>query len=318
MTRRRSKPSQQHVLLGKRELSDPKRLQQVLVKREIDSRPHRAAGSFDFPVSAVGSTTDGRITLYYDPSTGAEGLALAQAILPQLQQLLVDDDVLFGVTAPCGNVLLVALDGQTDGSAGAYHYGCDFTTGGDWYEDVALGDVPLTFGLVQAEVVESYMGLQGKGWDCGASNGEALSRFLAESVSGGPQGALVDFSTGPAWYTAGMPDFISTTDPTDQNAISTGCAIVYLYWLVSRGLTPAQIVQAGCPDGTLASNYQALGLGPDAWADFSAAAGALASIDGDDPWGASAPPPPPPPPPGNVLVPGTWRLQSGSYTFIVP
>jgi len=56
--------------------------------------------------------------------------------------------------------------------------------------------------------------------------------------------------------------------------------------MMSRGFTAAQITQAGCPDGTLASNYTALGAGANAWADFSAAVNALpGGVTSDNSWG---------------------------------
>jgi hypothetical protein len=71
------------------------------------------------------------------------------------------------------------------------------------------------------------------------------------------------------------------------------------------GHAPAAIIAAGCPDGSLESNYQALTGKTTAWADFVAAVNALGSaISTDDPWPASKPPPPPPPPPpgGEVVT----------------
>ena len=75
---------------------------------------------------------------------------------------------------------------------------------------------------------------------------------------------------------AGRPNWIDATESTDQDALSTGGGIVYLYWMMSKGHTAAQITQAGCPDGSLASNYTALNGGTNAWWDFSAAVAGLA------------------------------------------
>jgi hypothetical protein len=151
-----------------------------------------------------------------------------------------------------------------------------------------LGNPDLTNGLVVAELTESFMGAQNQGWDCGGSNGEALSRYLAELLSGGPQGVLAGFATGPAWDQAGRPNWIHATEPTDLDAVSIGCGSVYLYWMLSRGVSAARVTQAGCSDGTLASNYQALTGASTAWADFSAAVASLhGAITSDDPWGTS-------------------------------
>ena len=61
----------------------------------------------------------------------------------------------------------------------------------------------MTNGLIVAELTECFMGAQNQGWDCGGSNGETLSRFLAELESGGPAGALAAFATGPTWTAPG-------------------------------------------------------------------------------------------------------------------
>src|SRR5258708_39363914 len=119
------------------------------------------------------------------------------------------------------------------------------------------------------------MGGKKKGWDCGGSNGEALSRFLAELESGGPQGALAGFSTGPLWDRAGRPNWIDATEPTDQNGASIGCGIVYLYWMMTQGFAAARITQAGSPDATLASNYAGLPGRRRPWSQFITAAGAV-------------------------------------------
>ncbi len=175
---------------------------------------------------------------------------------------------------------------------------CGFgAAGGDWYADVAH-DARMTFGLVMAEVCESYMGLQAKGWNCGGSGGEGLSRFLAEIVSGGPNGSLGAFSSGASWDGT---DWISRDQGTDQDYPSIGCAILYCWWMTFKGYTVQQITQAGEPNGTLATNYAALTGRPasQAFADFKAAVAAVGGpggFQGDDPWNAPTPPFPLPAP----------------------
>jgi hypothetical protein len=244
-------------------------------------------GGFDFPTRFVGATPDGNTTVYNDPGLGQPGADLAQQILGRAVDTYNQCQAFFGIPGQHVNVIIAAVNGVTDGSGGAYHYGCDFNTGADLYCDAALGNAELTNGLVVAELTESFMGTQGRGWNCGGSNGEALSRFLAELLSGGAGGALAAYATGPRWYQDGRPNWIDATEPTDQNVDSTGCGIVYLYWMMSLGFTAAQITQAGCPDGTLASNYTAVaGTGKNAWTDFSAAVSALPSgVPSDNPWG---------------------------------
>ena len=58
------------------------------------------------------------------------------------------------------------------------------------------------------------------GWGCGYSNGEGLSRFCAEQET--PPNTLNGFETGPAWAGAGFPDWVSKTEQTDRDGVSTG------------------------------------------------------------------------------------------------
>jgi hypothetical protein len=269
----------------------------VLVRRARSITVRRAGtGPFDFPTQQVGTSawrgSDGApVTVYYDPSTGRQGQTCAQKVHQGVDDIMSFCDRVFGVKGRGGNIIVAAVNGATDGTGGAYHYGCDFASGGDWYEDVS-GDAVETYGLAMAEVCESYMGLQGKGWNCGGSGGEGLSRVLAEIASGGPDGSLADFAAGPSWDGT---DWIGRDQGTDSDYPSIGASVLYIYWMLRQGYTIDQVVQAGEPDGTLASNYAALaGKRPaQAFADFTAAVAAVGgpgNFRGDNPFGAPIPP----------------------------
>ena len=58
------------------------------------------------------------------------------------------------------------------------------------------------------------------------------------------------------WDRAGRPDWITKTEQTDQNGVSTGCGVVYCYWMRALRFTTSQVVKAG--GATLSANYQAL------------------------------------------------------------
>jgi hypothetical protein len=268
--------------------SDPRKRAQAFGHYHASLRKNLVAGvppAFDFPTQLVGATPDGKVTIYYDPSLGVPGDQLAQQVLITVAKTYADCQTFFNISGQPINVIIAAVNNVTDGSGGAYHNSCFFTSGRDLYCDAAFGNPTLTSGLIVAELTECFMGLQNKGWDCGASNGEALSRFLAQQTSGGPDGALAEYAAGPQWDGAGRPNWIDATAPTDQDVVSTGCGVVYLYWMLGRGFTPNQITQAGCPDRTLSSNYAMLTGKTSAWADFEAAlAGLPGAIASDDPW----------------------------------
>ena len=126
----------------------------------------------------------------------------------------------------------------------------------------------------------------------GRAQGEALSRWCAASVS---NNALSDFATAPQWVQDGEPDFVDKTDPTDQNADSTGCGMAFLSWLMSQGYTldkiaPAMVALGDA--GTLAQLYANLtsDAATNAWPKFQSAIQALPNgVTSDDPFGAAQP-----------------------------
>jgi hypothetical protein len=239
--------------------------------------------ALDYPANTVGTT--GNITVSYDPSLGTPGLNLAKQLLGSVAAPYKDMQDFFGISGGAVTVIVVPLSGNNDGSGGAYHYGCDFTSGGVLYLDATFAStsnaLDLEVALYVAELSECFMGAQNKGWGCGSSNGEGLSRYLAEIEA--PLGTLDSFGTGASWAMAGFPDWVNTTEQTDRNSISTGCSIVYIYWLRSKAFTTSQIVQAG--GATLAANYRALTGKTTAYADLKAAVQAMA-VNSDDPFSA--------------------------------
>jgi chitodextrinase len=223
----------------------------------VASQISAALAGLDYPATKVGVV--GNITVYYDPALGAQGQALATQMLGAVAGPYNDMQIFFGIAGGAVSVVIAPLSGNNNGSGGAYHYGCDFTSGGVLYLDptfasTTVNPLNLEVALYVAELSEAFMGAQNRGWGCGFSNGEALSRFLAEQET--PDGTLNAFVTGPAWDQAHRPNWINTTEQTDRDSLSTGCGIVYLYWLRTLGFTIPQIVQAG--GATLAANYQTL------------------------------------------------------------
>jgi hypothetical protein len=134
------------------------------------------------------------------------------------------------------------------------------------------------------------MDSQGKGWDCGHSNGEALSRVLAtqryprELVT--RQGS---FATGHFWLETNRDDFVSHTHGSDGPCAPVGCATLFINYLQrQRGFSLHQITQAG--GGMLSDTYKTLTGRTDAFAPFKAllarrfAPGASAPLITDNPF----------------------------------
>lgn len=149
----------------------------------------------------------------------------------------------------------VGMDAQ---AGGAYHYSCEGT-------DLFIEPVPaIGGGLVVAEVVEVFQAAQGRGWDCGHTNGEGLSRVLAFERYPALASAFID--TEQFWWTNGHADYVNDNSATDGDEAGNGCATLFLLYLRSQlGFTWEQIVAAAGP--TLGATYQLL-MGGDPRAGF--------------------------------------------------
>jgi hypothetical protein len=236
----------------------------------------------------VGVSPSGMVTVFVDPSLGAPGLQNAQDLLHDADRVVAANNAIFGKPGGPVNVIIFAIDGQTDGTGGADHMGCDFVTGANIEVCAAFGSPQRVSGLFEAELSECSM----NGSLCGVSTGEALSRWCAAETSGN---ALADFASAPQWAQDGMPDFVNRTDPTDRNEDSTGCGMAFLSFLMSQGFglerIAPQMVALG-DSGTLAQLFANLTGRPasEALPTFLAAIQALpAGITSDDPFGAFQP-----------------------------
>jgi len=95
-----------------------------------------AAAGLDFESTKVGAS--GNITVYYANSLGNSGKALANALLNLVTGPYNDMESFFGISGGTVVVVVGPLSGNNDGSGGAYHYGCDFASGGTLYLDATF------------------------------------------------------------------------------------------------------------------------------------------------------------------------------------
>ncbi len=237
----------------------------------------------------VGTSSSGRVTVYVDPSLGQQGLQNAQDLVNDADRVTNANDIIFGTTGGPVSAIVFALGGATDGTGGADHMGCDYTTGAAIEVCASFGNSARVSALFEAELSECSMNSN----LCGLSTGEALSRWCAAVIG---NNALADFATAPQWAQDGEPDFVNKTDATDQNADSTGCGMAFLSWLMSQNysldkIAPAMVALGD--SGTLAQLYAKLTSdgASNAWPNFQKAIQALPNgISSDDPFGALSQP----------------------------
>lgn len=233
----------------------------------------------------VGTSPSGRVTVYVDPSLGQQALQNAQDLLNDADRVVTANDGIFGTTGGPVNVIVFALGGATDGTGGADHMGCDYTTGNNIEVDASYGNSSRVSGLFEAELSECSM----NGNLCGESTGEALSRWCAAVVS---NNSLADFATAPQWAQDGEADWVDKVEDTDQDGDSIGCGMAFLSWLMSTGYALDKIAPAMVSlgdSGTLAQLYAKLtgDSASNAWSKFQAAIKALPNgVTSDDPFNA--------------------------------
>ncbi|HEY3945651.1 MAG TPA: hypothetical protein VGL78_10525 [Solirubrobacteraceae bacterium] len=231
--------------------------------------------------------TSSGVTVYVDPTLGNQALQNAQDLLAAADRVVQQNNAIFGITGGAVDVIVFALNGQTDGTGGADHDGCDFTTGNAIEVDASYGNSARVVALFEAELSECAM----NGQLCGYSTGEALSRWCAVVVG---SNALKDFATAPQWAQDGMPNWVDQTEQTDQDPDSTGCGMAFLSWLISQGHALSDVAKAMVSlgdTGTLAQLYSRLtgDAATNAWAKFSSAVQALpGGVTSDDPFDALA------------------------------
>jgi len=235
-----------------------------------------------------GSTANFRVS--FDPALGANGQTLADALLAVCERDYFALRGYFNMITPAGLPFDIHI---TTGGTGAGHATCLATgidVGGN--SGGAL-NIPFTRQLLIAEEDEVMMATFGHGWNCGASNGEGLSRVLANDLYPGAEPS--NFVSSNSWLNAaGRPDFVTVTDPTDRNYVSIGCSTLFLNWLrYQLHFSWAQIVLAGAP--TLAGTYTNLTGRSDALASFRALlqahfpAGTPTALGDDNPFPLPSP-----------------------------
>jgi len=229
----------------------------------------------------TGQTVVGRTAHFVVLSDGSpDGYAAAQAVLATAEVDFAAVQTWFGgIALPPGQdgddqtvprtaqPIFVAMDPQ---AGGAYHYGCDAT-------DIYIAPTPpiAATGLVVAELVEIFEAAINNGWDCGQTNGEALSRVLA--VERNAALAVIVSPTAQGWWANGHQDYANSNAADDANSDANGCGTLFLYYLHTQlGFSWQQIAMTG--GATLGACYQTLtGLDPiQGFADF---VGRLATRD---------------------------------------
>ena len=210
-----------------------------------------------------GSTA--HFVVYYDSALGNTGTSASDAVLARCESDYNTLQSWFSNATPGSMPFNIYI---TTDSGGASHASCSATTlylGANSSNPVNNNFI---LQLLVAEEDEVFEAAFGHGWNCGASNGEGLSRVLANDLYPGAEPS--NFVSSGVWLdTPGRPDWINNTEGTDRNYVSIGCSVLFLNWMrFQLGYGWQQIIAAG--DSTLAKTYQNLTGETDGYAQFMA------------------------------------------------
>jgi len=214
---------------------------------------------FDVPATLEGSTA--HASVYYETALGQPGPRVAQAVIGKFEADFTKLTEFFGGTKLPKSLNIVIKGGYNS----AYHYGC---ADENLYVVVDIKpafDTDFANFMAVSQAVDVFGAVQGKGWNCAASHGSGLKRVLAAALYPAQLGG---YATAAAWLdTADRPDWVNRSNSTDVDAVSTGCAVLFLNYMHTQLKIPwNQIVQAG---GTnLGQTYSDLGLGNDGFVKF--------------------------------------------------
>lgn len=205
-----------------------------------------------------GSTT--HFVVSYDSSLGQNGQNLADAVLATCERDFATLQGWFNGVNPGGMPFQIMIQ---PGSSGASHASCTST---ELFCDAFGGtNGDLVRMLVVSEEDEVFEANQNAGWNCGGSNGEALSRLLAAEIY---PAQLDGFATASSWLASNRPDWVSNTEGTDRHFVSIGCGTLFINYLRFQrdiGLKPI-VVAAGA---TLEKGYEKLTGTSGAFGPFS-------------------------------------------------
>ena len=232
-------------------------------------------------LTQAGSTA--HFSVSYLTSLGQTGADLAAAILETCERDYNTLSENFGALTPEGLPFVVEITSDSTGASHSSCMGTDISIGGK-----SGGNIDFIRSLLVAEADEVFMANFGHGWNCGASNGEGLSRVLANDIYKNVEPA--DFISSSVWLDLDpRPDYVDRTEPTDTEYNSIGCSVLFLNWLrFQLNYSWEEIVAAGT--ATLAGTYKNLTGKDTAWQDFEAVinanfpVGRQYNLDTDNPF----------------------------------
>jgi hypothetical protein len=197
--------------------------------------------------------------IQYDRSLGQSGVDLANGLREIVDPQYRTVSALFGGISAKKLPITLNVMAATGGGLS-----------GEDYVSVFVGtDLDQACYVFVMEIAEVFMRSQPNGgWNPNNSKGEALSRLLAEDAY--PKVPHQGYLTASSWLNSenrDQLDYVSANDDTDKNFVSTGCAILFLnYMMFQLGLDLKKIIADTSP--LLSDVYKNLTGRTDAFSSF--------------------------------------------------
>jgi hypothetical protein len=212
-------------------------------------------------VTPIGATAHFEVS--YLTALGKRGANVAQALLHNCERDYSTLRRIFGGLTPKHLPFVVQVNADRGGASHPSCIATDISIGAN-----SGGSVDFKRSLLVQEIDEVFMANFGRGWHCGNSGGEALSRVLAADIYRGAQAA--DFVSANVWLNVkSRPNWVTRSDASDTHYQSIGCSVLFLNWLrFQLHHSWADIVAAG--GRTLSTTYLHLTGKRTGWEDFRA------------------------------------------------
>jgi hypothetical protein len=154
---------------------EPRTLHRRVTVRRTHQTPTLPGMHHQSKMTYAGSTA--HFDVSYLTSLGKKGADLANAILQDCERDFSTLQQVFGGVTPEGLPFVVQITSDNTGASHSSCMGTDVSVGGK-----SGTNVDFIRSLLVAEADEVFMANFGHGWNCGASNGEGLSRVLANDI----------------------------------------------------------------------------------------------------------------------------------------
>jgi len=174
----------------------------------------------------------------------AKGKALGKALADTVERDFATLADWFAGATPKGGSILTKINLATGGASNDNLNNINLRLG-------ATQDFDFARAFLVAELMEIFMAVDPAGWKPGDSSGEGLSLLGALTIYPGQRGiwngpqVWLDTSVGASAGKPGRPDFVDRTEATDANAVSFGCALLFLYFLRAQlGFSMSAVINA--------------------------------------------------------------------------